>query len=358
MTPAQRTRSAAVFFSMCFAVGAHGQPAHADPKSTIKKEPAAKTDNTSGSASCGGKDMMAEFAVTDPQHFQNIEHVTSQSKNADAIFWKISKPGLTPSYLFGTVHLTDPRVSQLSPVIRSALKGASILALEVADLSPTAMARALSGAVEIALYTDGDGLKEKLSPEDFSKVERKLKSSGMPVKMAKVFRPWVVTMLLASSDCERRRASSGKSVLDMQLADIAKKNDIPVLGLETLSSQLQSLASVSNEDQVAMLKAGLAYVDRTNDLVETLIQLYLKRKLGATWPFQIALAEKAGVPASAFDSFRTFLIVQRNHQMRNKAVPLIEKGNAFIAVGALHLSGKDGLVALLRKAGFDVAAIE
>jgi len=344
MKPVQRAGSIFFVSTLCLCLSAIGQLAHTAPK------PAA--------AACAGKDMLAEFAVTDPERLRQIENAARQSKNSDAILWRIAKPGAAPSYLFGTVHLTDPRISKLSPAATSALTSASTLALEVADLSPTAMARALTGALKLALYTEGGGLKEKLSPEDFAKVERKLKSSGMPVQMAQVFRPWVVSMLLASSDCERRRASSGTPILDMQLADIAKKNGIPVVGLETLNSQLQSLSSVPNADQLAMLKVGLAYVDRSNDMIETLIQMYLKRKLGATWQFQIALAEKAGIPASAFDSFRTFLIIQRNRQMRDNAIPLIEKGGTFIAVGALHLSGKDGLVALLRKAGFDVTAVE
>lgn len=343
MISVQRERSVAILFvCFCIGAGAFGHAAHAAPKAST----------------CGGKDMLAEFAVTDPARAEQIENTAASTENAEAIFWRVTKPGVPPSYLFATIHLTDPRVTELSPEVTAALKSASTLALEVADLSPTAMAQALTGALKFAIYTDGQGLKNKLSPEDYEKVERKLQSSGMPVQMAKVFRPWVVTMLLASSDCERRRAASGKLVLDMQLAELAKKNSVPVVGLETLNSQLQALSAVSNEDQLEMLRAGLAYLDRSEDMVETLIQFYLKRKIGATWPFQLALAEKAGVSASAFDSFLTGLVIQRNHQMRDEAVPLIEKGGAFIAVGALHLTGEDGLVALLRKAGFEITAVE
>ncbi len=242
----------------------------ATKKSTTQKE--------TSSTICGGQDMLPELAKSDPNRFQRILNAAAKSANARAVFWQVSKPGIAPSYLFGTIHLTDPRVIRLSPAVRTALRSATTVALEVADLSPTAMARAISRAAELALYTDGSSLKSKLSPDNYAKVEHKLKSAGMPVQTAKVLRPWVITMLLASSDCERKRAQSGKLTLDMQIADIAKRNAIPVVGLETLDGQLQALAASTQDDQMAMLRAGLAYIERSNDLVETLIQLYLTRK--------------------------------------------------------------------------------
>jgi uncharacterized protein YbaP (TraB family) len=65
-----------------------------------------------------------------------------------------------------------------------------------------------------------------------------------------------------------------------------------------------------------------------------------------------------GTPESAFDGFKTSLLVERNAKMRDSAMPVLEKGKAFIAVGALHLSGPTGLVALLRQAGFTVTSVE
>lgn len=319
-----------------------------------------KSDNAAkaGKPDCAGTDMLSEFQTKDPELFNSVRQAADATENANAVLWKISKPGVTPSYLLGTIHLTDTRVTKLSDTARSALKNSSILALEVADLSPTAMARSIASAAKLAIYTDGSSLKAKLSPENYAIVERKLKSAGMPVQTARVFRPWVVTMLMATSDCERKRAKSGVKILDMQLAELAKKNNIPVIGLETIEGQLQALAASQPDQQLDMLRAALAYADRSDDLVETLIQLYINRDLGATWPFQLALAKKAGVPPTAFDGMHKHLLVLRNRKMRDAAFPHIEKGGAFVGVGALHLSGPDGLVALFKKAGFQVTPVE
>lgn len=312
---------------------------------------------TQSGASCGGVNMLSELAQSDPELFQRVQRDAQGTPNSKAIFWKVTKIGVEPSYIFGTIHITDPRVTDLDHNVVTALEQSQVLALEVADLSPEAMATALLQAVKVALYTDGSNLQKQLSPEEFDKVEDKMKSAGMPVQAARLFRPWVVTMLLATSDCERQRAKTGKLVLDMQLAERARKKNIPVVGLETIDQQLAALSASSNAEQVAMLKVGLAFADRSNDIVETLVQLYLNRELAKAWPFQIALAEKAGQPAEAYEAFYRHLIVDRNQRMHDGVVPLLDKGGAFVAVGSLHLPGSSGLISLLRKSGYDVTPV-
>jgi hypothetical protein len=107
-----------------------------------------------------------------------------------------------------------------------------------------------------------------------------------------------------------------------------------------------------------MLKSGIRFHHRIDDMMETMIQLYLRRQLGSIWPLQLALAEKVGVSANVFDSAEQGLLVTRNLAMRDKALAYLEEGNVFIAVGGLHLPGKRGLVTLLREAGYTLTAVE
>lgn len=330
----------AVAASLCFATSTEAQ-----------KKAAAKPGD------CRGVNLMEEFKTTDPALAQAIETEAEKSKNADAILWRIEKEGIAPSYLFGTVHLTDERVTMLTPATKQALDDSSTIVLEIADLSPIAMSKAIAGAAKLAIYQDGESLKSKLSAENFKKAQETVIRAGMPGATAQVFKPWVISMLLASSECERRKVKAGGKVLDMQLADLGKKTGKSVVGLETLDGQIAVMASIPADDQLNILRAGLAFADRSDDLVETLLHFYLSRNLGATWPFQIALARKAGLKAESFDAFNTKLIVERNRKMRDAALPLIERGSAFVAIGALHLPGPSGLVALLRQAGYRVTAI-
>lgn len=307
---------------------------------------------------CHGTDMLAEMQSTSPVSYQAVMDESRQTSNTEAMLWKIEKPGIAPSYLMGTMHLTDPRIAKLPDKAKEAIAHAKSVALEVADLSDKAVAAAMAKAQGLLVYADGKTLQAQLSDDEFKKVRQVVTKAGMPENSAVVLKPWLISMLLATSDCERQQVASGAKVLDLEVAAEAQKDGLTVTGLETIEKQLSALASISNDQQIAMLKVGLKYADRSNDLMETLVQMYLKRQIGAAMPFQLALAAEAGVPASAFDGFKKILLIDRNAGMRDAALPLLDNGNAFIAVGALHLVGPDGLVALLRKSGYTVTAVE
>lgn len=307
---------------------------------------------------CQGTDMLAEMQSTSPAVYKKVMDESRQTANTEAILWRIEKPDIAPSYLMGTMHISDPRISQLSAQAKDAIAHSKSVALEVADLSDKAVAAAMAHAQGLIAYTDGKTLKAQLSADEFKKVEHVVTQAGMPKNVAAVLRPWMISMLLATSDCERKQVAAGAKVLDLQVAAEAQKDGLTVTGLETIEKQLNALASIPDDQQIAMLKVGLKYDERSDDMMETLVQMYLKREIGAAMPFQLALAAEAGVSPAAFDGFKKALLLDRNAGMRDAAVPLIEKGNAFIAVGALHLVGSNGLVALLRERGYTVTPVE
>ena len=93
-------------------------------------------------------------------------------------------------------------------------------------------------------------------------------------------------------------------------------------------------------------------------MTETLIQLYLARKLPTLWALSLELAEDKERARTVYAEMEKTLINARNRRMRDRALPLLNKGGAVVAVGALHLPGDQGLVALFRSAGFKVTAVD
>lgn len=307
---------------------------------------------------CQGVDMLAELQARAPDAYKAVIEESGQTANTEAVLWRIEKPGIAPSHLLGTMHLSDPRISHLSEREQDIIAHSKSVALEVADLSEKAVGEAMLKAGHLLVYSDGRTLNTQLSGDEFKIVQRVVAQAGMPEAVSSVLKPWLITMLLATSDCERKQVASGAKVLDLQVAQEAQKNGLTVKGLETIEQQLESLASISDDQQIDMLKVGLKYADRSDDQMETIVQMYLKRQIGAAMPFQLALAAESGVPASAFEGFQKALLTDRNVRMRDAAEPLLQDGGAFIAVGALHLVGATGLVALLRERGYTVTAVE
>ncbi len=307
---------------------------------------------------CKGVDMLAETKAKDADLYRRIMAQAEATENSDAILWKVEREGRPASYLFGTVHLTDERVTRLSPAIETALGESRTVALEVSDLSEKATTSVIAKSAPLVMFTDGQRLDKLLSSTEYETVKSIITRSGMPADLAALFKPWIVTMILSVSDCERAKVQQGDRVLDMEIAEIGAKRGLKVVGLETIPEQLKALASVPQSQQLKMLRASLKFANRTNDMMETLVQLYQNRKISAAIPFQIAMAREVGIGDDAFAGFQQKLLVERNVRMQLASEPLLEEGGVFIAVGALHLPGKKGLVTLLREAGYTVTAIE
>jgi len=311
-----------------------------------------------GKDKCRGVDMLAEARTSDPELYREVMAQAAAAENSGALLWKIERKGRPASYLFGTVHLTDERVTRLSPAVELALREVKAIALEVSDISDKTTATVLAKSAPLVMFTNGQRLDRLLSDSEYDTVKKIIVRSGMPADLAALFKPWIVTMILSVSDCERAKMQQGGRVLDMKIAEIGKARGLKVYGLETIPQQLRALAAVPQAQQVDMLRASLKFADRTNDLMETLVQLYLHRNISAAMPFQVALAGKVGIKGEAFAGFQQKLLVERNAKMRTAAEPLLDEGGVFIAIGALHLPGKKGLVALLRQAGYTVTPIE
>lgn len=307
---------------------------------------------------CHGINMLAETQAKDPETYAKIMAQAAATENSGPLLWRIERAGRPTSYLFGTVHLTDERVTKLSPAVEQALGQSKTVALEVSDISEKATATVIAQSAPLVMFTDGRRLDGLLSGTEYDTVKRIISRSGMPSDLAALFKPWIVTMIMSVSDCERTSIQQGARVLDMKIAEIGKARGLQVVGLETIPEQLQALAAVPEPQQLDMLRASLKFADRTNDMMETLVQLYLDRKISAALPFQIAVAKQVGIGNEAFAGFQEKLLTERNIKMRATAEPLLEQGGVFIAIGALHLPGKQGLVALLREGGYTVTPME
>lgn len=308
--------------------------------------------------SCGGSSILDEIQAGDPDLFAGIIKQVQGTQNDGALLWRISRDGIPDSFLFGTLHMTDPRVTKLSKQVRAAIEDSKVVALEVADTAPAVVAAALANAPALMMFDDGRRLDHLVSPEHFSKVKELLDVARLPSGFARSFKPWVVSMVMAVSECERKRMEGGKPVLDTRIAEVAQAKGIPVVGLETVESQLEAAASVPMEEQVAMLRLSLQLADRSDDLRETILQLYLAKQLGALLPLQRILAERHGIKDTEFAGFKSRMVDRRNRKMRTRSLPLLSKGKVFVAVGALHLIGEDGLVTLLRNAGYTLEPVE
>lgn len=307
---------------------------------------------------CIGSDLTASLQKNDPVAFGKIEAEAAATPNGKGLLWKLEKAGEKPSYLFGTMHMTDPRVTTLPAAAQKAFDAADTVVIETTEvLDQAKMMATLAKEPELMMFTDNTTLSSLLSPQDRATVDAALDARGIPPASVAKMKPWILSAMVALPACELARKADGAPVLDVKLAQEAKAAGKELAGLETAADQLRAMASLPLAFHVKGLVDTLKLGDRMNDVNETMIVLYQRGDIGMIWPlFRAVLPDETDDPAG-YAAFEEAMVTSRNKVMAANAAPMLAKGNAFVAVGALHLPGPDGLVELLRKAGYTVTVV-
>jgi hypothetical protein len=306
---------------------------------------------------CSGKDMLAELKTSDPAALARIEAEAGRTENGEGLLWKIEKDGGPASYLFGTMHVTDPRVTALPPAAQTAYDASGTVVIETTDvLDQSKMAAIMVERPELMMFTDDTTLASLIPPGEVDGVNKALEARGIPPYSVAKMKPWIISAMIALPACELQRKAGGAPVLDIKLGHEAAAAGKTLEGLETAVDQLEAMASLPMQFHIQGLVDTLKLGDRVDDVIETMIVLYTRGDTGMFWPlFNAVLPDGGGGEASGYAAFEETMITARNRTMAEHAVPILDAGNAFIAVGALHLPGPEGLVALLRKAGYTVS---
>lgn len=305
---------------------------------------------------CNGRNLLTVMEKDNPAELKKIRDEAAKVPNGTGIFWKIEKQGLAPSWLLGTMHVTDPRVLTMPPGAREAADAADTVVIESDEILDEQKASAtLLMHPELTMFTDGTSIKDHLDAEDLTALEKGLKERGLALGAVSKMKPWILASFVALPACEMSRKAGGASFLDKQIAENAVKAGKSLVGLETMVEQLQAMADLPVDFHFQALIETIALGDTMEDVTETMTELYLSGEIGMTMPMLKAVAPmpKDG-DESAYAAFEDRIVRDRNLVMAKGSLPLLEKGNAFIAVGALHLPGEEGLVELFRKQGFTV----
>lgn len=305
---------------------------------------------------CTGADMLAELAKNDPALLKKIEDEARATLNGEGLLWKLEKPGQKPSWLYGTMHVTDPRVTTLEPAAKTAFDSAHTFVMETTDvLDPKAMMASLMKQPELMMFTDATTLPSLLSEEDAKVVNAALEARGIPAASIVKMKPWMLSSIVALPACELDRKAGGAPVLDVLLAQQAKAAGKDVKGLETAADQLSAMASLPMEFHIQGLVETLKLGSRMDDVIETMVVLYQRGDTGMFWPlFRNALPSDGKEDEQGYAAFEEAMVTTRNKTMVERAAPILDQGDVFMAVGAMHLPGPGGLVELFRKAGYTV----
>ncbi len=281
--------------------------------------------------------------------------------NGRGKFWRVSRDGVAPSYLFGTFHDTGIARLPLDLHVEQALAAARLMLVELTGAEQARLQARIASDPGFVLGADVTGLIGQLSAAERAVLERKLAANGLTLELAAKLRPWMLFSILAVPQCMLREMRQGQPVLDTLLISKAAGAGVPVAGLETYEQALGGFAAIPAETMNEILLEGLRGLADEEDARRTSVELYLSGEIAAIWEFSIhSTAETAGMAHSraVYAQFDTALLGTRNLAWMSVLVPQLELGGVFAAFGALHLPGAAGVIELLRARGFEVTRLD
>jgi len=257
-----------------------------------------------------------------------------------ALYWSIMDGDRQAGYLLGTIHSEDPRVLDFPESFLQQLGSNQVFAMELVPDMPT-----LKKLNEYMHYQDGTSLENQLGPERFANVRKLLLAHyQVPADWLESMKIWAVVMMLSVPPPETG------FFMDFSLSQRASGRELRLVGLETLDQQLSFLEDMPIAQQLDMLDLALVDYLRVREMHNRLVDAYLAGDLQVLQ--KEAEMQMKQLALEAKDYFIEQGIHARNHRMLESLLPLLSESQVFVAVGALHLPGDQGLVSLLRENGY------
>ncbi len=259
-----------------------------------------------------------------------------------SLLWKIKGNGIQPSYLFGTIHILPEAAFELKPKVEEAFQNTDQLVLELDMDDPNLQAEMMTHMK----MKGGKTLKQLFSKADYDAVDKELKkASGVGLKKFNAFKPFFLTSILVSKLMGEQVAS-----FEFRFVQMAKAQEKEVLGLETIAFQAGVFDKIPYEEQASDVLDLVYNSEKHTDLFQKLIGFYQEEKIDSL--YQIMKDDRTG------ENELEVLLYERNRNWVSSIKGLAENQSSFFAVGAGHLGGESGMIALLKKAGYTVSPVK
>lgn len=269
----------------------------------------------------------------------------------------VATRGTTTIYVLGTLHVGDPVDYPPGQPFRAPILGALAASPTLAlELSPDEL---LVSQDDVSKYgvCRGDCLPGLLPEPLWRKLALRLRGNPAAQDEIKKMRPWLASLVVETYDS----LSAGLQTeygTEAQLQNVYIRTRGKIVGLETLPQQMRAFTGLTLAQQREMLAQDLVQTPAENvDDVKTLHRLWRVGDADAIAAWQAAKTEKLARDKRISDSIDNRIVYERNRRFVSRML-LIAGPNkpVFVAIGALHLGGRKGVLQLLRQHGFVVDA--
>jgi len=261
--------------------------------------------------------------------------------------WEVSKQGQPKSFIFGTMHSKDPRILHLPGIVMQAFNGSAAFILET-----TLSERSIQESRSLMLAPHGQSLKTSTGAARFAELSEIASKYGIPAAVLDRFKIWAAASILSQPPQPRHKQSAQLTLLDRELEKTARARGKPVFALEKVVEQLGLFDNLPRKVQLELLDQAIKEFPNLDYELEKLTAHYIAGRTG--WIFCEMEESLKSLSPELNDFMTNQLIIQRNHTMAARMLPKLAKNSTFVAIGALHLPGTEGVLALLEQNGYKI----
>lgn len=257
------------------------------------------------------------------------------------LLWKVEGNGLQqPSYLYGTMHILCPDDFHISEQVLKAYHNTDALVLELDPTNPAVLAE----MQQLSVNPGFENIYKTLPEEDYEKIDRVLtKNFGVGLEQMGVMKPFVLMSMLTMTlfPCEQLESP------EVYFVGLANEDVREIIDLETAALQMGIFDEIPTDLQMQEI---LRVLDQEGvEEFQAMKKAYLAEDL-------LALDEVM-TSNVMMKEWEHLILSDRNKQWVKDLVPVMPEKSLFIAVGAGHLPGEEGVIELLRKEGFRVTPV-
>jgi len=269
----------------------------------------------------------------------------ARADEAHHTLW-VAKGAHNTVYLLGSVHVLKPGDRDLPAEALRAYSQAAALVMEI-DLNSLGTDPSLGIDPKLETLPEGETLAGVLGPSIYERFTTHVRTLGLEPDTFATFQPWFAALAMQQAELAQQGFDSGSGV-DEQFAERAASDHKPIIALETIEQQLGFFAHLSIDQQRRFLLYMLDDADDTLDSADAVVAAW---RSGDVVRLERLLRESS---EQYPELFRT-LTTDRNRRWLPTVTGLLAaRQDYLVIVGALHLVGQDGLVNLLRQAGYQV----
>lgn len=263
--------------------------------------------------------------------------------------WEVSSTN-SKLYILGSIHVGNESMYPLNSNITDAFNNSNSIVVEVNMSKPEIAEKLQSLIIENAIIPEGKTIKDFITKEQFSKLQNEFEKLGLPETDFLQRRPWFVSISLLNMKMFQLGYKSDYGV-DLYFLNQAKLSEKPIKELETVDSQVQLLASMSDDMQQSLLSSSLERTENYDKILENTIKYWVT---GNTQGF-LEMYFNDIYSSKKYKGIVQKIVYDRNIAMSNKIDEFLKnKEKCFVIIGAGHLLGEKGIISLLKKKGYKI----